>query len=208
MPKEQNTIMDYTARELLHKILEFHRMAPERAEWSMEAQRDNPPRLVRLKQIEALLASFGCGGTDLPDVGARIEAFLAGRFVMARRLEEYVGLLAEIEAATSKRVRRAPDYPFQLDDLRAHFAYLVRLRLKLEAVAKHNEGVLEVGYTRWYPVLVAEAVAKQLAEPIAELDRVLALFIDPAGRSFAEEDLVARFGFPIENLTDIDFDWL
>lgn len=200
--------MDYTARELLHLILEFHRMAPERTEWSLEAQRDNPPRLVRLKQIEALLVAFGCGGTDLPDVGARIDAFLAGRFVLLRRLEDYARVLVEIERTTARRVRRAPDCPFQLDDLLAHFVYLLRLRLKLEAVAKHNEGVLEVGYTRWYPVLVAEAVAKQLAEPIAELDRVLALFIDPAGRSFAEADLVARFGFPTENLTDIDFEWL
>ena len=61
--------MDYTAQELLHLILDFHRMTPERAEWSLEAQRENPPRLVRLKQIDALWRAFLGEGAGAEAVG-------------------------------------------------------------------------------------------------------------------------------------------
>jgi len=200
--------MDYTAQELLHLILEFRRMTPERAAWSLEAQRDNPPRLVRLRQIAALWRAFLGEGDGAEDVGARLGNFLEGSFVLRRRLEDFAGILVEIDAAMSKRARHVPKRPLELEDLCANFTSLLQLRLKLDEVAKHNDGVLEVGYTRCYPVLLAQSVAQEIAAPIEELDRVLALFIAPADRCFAEEDLVARFGFPTENLADIDFDWL
>lgn len=200
--------MDYAAQELLHKILEFLRMTPERAEWSFEVQRENPPRLVRLRQIDALFSAFGCAGAGLSDVGARIEAFSAGRFVPQRRLEDYAGLLAEIEATIGRSKRPPAKCPIRLDDLRVQFADLLQLRLKLDAVVEHHAGLLEVGYSHYYSFVVTNGVSGLLSERIEELDRVLTRFIDPAGRSFSEEDLRARFGFPSENLNDIDFDWL
>ena len=207
MPQEMTTTMDYTAHELLHKILEFHRMTPERAEWSLEAQRENPPRLVRLRQIAALLRAFLGEGDGATDVGARIGSFLEGSFVLRRRLEDFAGILAEIDVTMATRARHVPKRPLELEDLHANFTILVQLRLKLEEAVKHNDGVLEVGYTRCYPVLLAQSVARELATPIEELDRVLALFIAPADRCFSEADLIARFGFPTEDLGEIDYAW-
>lgn len=49
----------FCAVDLLEKTLEFTSMTPDPEMWSYAAQRDNPPRFVRLQQLHALLAAFG-----------------------------------------------------------------------------------------------------------------------------------------------------
>ena len=50
------------------------------------------------------------------------------------------------------------------------------------------------------------AVAGALRAKVADVDRWLALLIDPAGRSFEERELRARFGYPAGDLLATDAD--
>lgn len=50
--------LQITALTLIDKVLEFERITPEKSEWSLDKQKDNKPRFVRLKQIEVLLKYF------------------------------------------------------------------------------------------------------------------------------------------------------
>jgi len=54
----------YTAVDLLDKVIDFTNRSPDSAEWSFEIQQDNPPRLVRLQQIQALMEAFVHGLAD------------------------------------------------------------------------------------------------------------------------------------------------
>ncbi|HZK97877.1 MAG TPA: hypothetical protein VFC67_26985 [Prolixibacteraceae bacterium] len=46
-----NKSSQYTSLDLLEKVTEFSNMTPDRSEWSLDQQKDNIPRLIRLKQI-------------------------------------------------------------------------------------------------------------------------------------------------------------
>ena len=53
-----NNTLPYTAHDLLYKVIDFTNMTPDSNEWSFEKQKENPPRFVRLKQIQALIGGF------------------------------------------------------------------------------------------------------------------------------------------------------
>ena len=48
----------YTALDLLNKVIDFTNRSPYSEEWSFEKQKENPPRFVRLQQIQALMEAF------------------------------------------------------------------------------------------------------------------------------------------------------
>ena len=53
-----NNFPTYTALDLLDKVIDFTNRSSDSTEWSFEKQQDNPPRLVRLQQIQALMEAF------------------------------------------------------------------------------------------------------------------------------------------------------
>lgn len=50
--------MNWTAADLLEKILEFNAMTPNKNEWSEKTLNNNKPRLIRFQRIKALLLAF------------------------------------------------------------------------------------------------------------------------------------------------------
>ena len=53
-----NNSPTYTALDLLDKVIDFTNMTSDSTEWTFEKQQYNPPRLVRLQQIQALMEAF------------------------------------------------------------------------------------------------------------------------------------------------------
>lgn len=79
----------WTAVMFLRATAEFVQMTPEREGWSEEGLRDNPPRLARLRRLQALARAF--------DIQPGFEALLDGSFLSARPEEEYAALKVSID---------------------------------------------------------------------------------------------------------------
>jgi hypothetical protein len=54
----------YKGLDLLAKVLEFNAMTPNKEHWNEGALKNNPPRLIRLKQIQSLAQAFLIKGAD------------------------------------------------------------------------------------------------------------------------------------------------
>jgi len=79
---EATQIMSLT---LVNKICEFIYLTPKENDWSFEAQIDNPPRLIRLKQIDCLIGLF------VPEVKKSIK--IKSKIIIIKLLNYYFKLL-------------------------------------------------------------------------------------------------------------------
>ncbi len=65
---------------------------------------------------------------------------------------------------------------------------------------------MEISYYYLLPVVVSNDISKKIN--CEKLDRFLALIIDPKNKSFTKEELISKYHYPTEDLSEIDEDWL
>ncbi|MCB9760881.1 MAG: hypothetical protein H6739_13670 [Alphaproteobacteria bacterium] len=202
----------YRARDLLEEVFDFLSWAPKPADWSEAALKARPPARVRFLRVRALSRAFGVWSEATPDPGLPpnrqpphpISALQFGDFLKGREgcppLDEAIATYIE---AREPRGRHTPFGP------RIGFMYLFGFVQKARALRRHNSGVLEAGAVelRWAMHEVAQAVAP-LEEPVEALAALLARAIDPAERGFTLVELEQRFGYPADDLHEIDMDWM
>lgn len=59
-----------------------------------------------------------------------------------------------------------------------------------------------------FSIYMTDSISKNLEGKTDKLDDVLAWFVDPRERSYTMDELVKRFGYPKENLRDIDMEYM
>lgn len=190
-----------TAHLLLQKVIEFVAMSPNTT-WSYEAIRDNPPRAIRYRQIEALMKAFllDDDGQDLALITRSrngkghdtiIGAFLSGNFIYVRNEETYAQLweqMMQYVAANEKGLSetRGPS----IAQLAFIFPKMMDYRQQLYKLMAFNSGWLEAGFaSARYSIYITEAINKNLEGKEQELDQALCMFIDPKQRSYTMEEL-------------------
>lgn len=208
----------HTAHLLLQKVLEFMVMTPDDVNWYYDNLRHNKPREVRYRQIEALMKAFllDDDGQDLakiiysPYAGEHhsiIRSFLGGNFIRVRDVQLYAKEWQYImEYATERTGKRLKEHELSNQLVAYQFYDLMGYRRKLYEVMAFpsvRRIAAEVASFQ-YNILITETINKNLEGKDKELDEALCRLIDPKQRSYSMDELVTRFNYPTENLSEID----
>lgn len=203
-----NNFSQYTAADLLEKIIEFTNMTPNPKDWSFEVQMKNDPRFIRLQQIRSLFWAFTPELYFLEEMQESIENFYSGEFISNRKIENYHKLVEKIDKTISKSTFcGAPKKKIVSYDLQNNYRDLLNYYLKLNRLVNHNKGIMEISYPYFFPYIVTNSISDSISLKAGKLKTILALFIDPNKRRITEDELIKNFDYPTEDLFEIDMDW-
>ncbi|OYU78828.1 MAG: hypothetical protein CFE23_16730, partial [Flavobacterium sp. BFFFF1] len=174
--------------------------------WSVTVLKSNPPRQVRLKQIESLLNAFLTidSKTSLFD---NVQSFLSGNFIRQRETSDYAQTIKFIkDFVRSSNSHFDETKEIRIEELIFIFPKLVDYKGQLRSILTFNSGWLEASsIASQFSIHLTNSISKNLIDKYDNLDKSLELFINPKGLTFTEDELISRFNYPTENLNDIDF---
>lgn len=214
--------MNYTALTLVYNILEFISMTPDKSRWSFNALTDNPPRLLRLKKINALIDVFI---PELKDkiLQAKLVSVLTGDFLYLRDESLYTDLFVEMddkieelrspyqrtkeELIKERQKRDGTDFTFDLSwengDLESNYLNLLNFKILLYNVKFYNSGTMELPYTRYFHYRVTQKISDSIN--IEEIDNFLHTVIDPKKKNYTKEELIEIYNYPNEYVDEDDY---
>jgi len=194
----------YTANDLMNKVIEFTNMTKDSAEWSFEKQKENPPRLVRLKQIQALMEVFVPSLKPIEDIGRSIKDFYSGDFIIHQPLAKYASLIVDIEKTIAgSKHSNARKREISAIHLQSNYRELLDYYLKLKNLLNHNNKYLEISYPYFFPYIVTEDISASIGTKAGIISHLLAVFIDPEKQSFTEDELIGQYHYPTVDLLDL-----
>lgn len=212
---------EYTAIDLLDKVLEFIAMTPDKSQWSVTALKSNPPRHIRLKQIESMLNAF-----FTIDINTRlidnlelslsgkpkisIQSFLSGEYIEQREISDYAETIKFIKEFVKTRSNYFDETRgICLEELVFIFSDLVDYKITLRNILSFNSGVLEASsIASRFSIYLTNSVSKNFVDKDSDLDKFLELLINPKGLIFTEDELISSFNYPKENIIDIDIEFM
>ena len=184
----------FDARSLLDELFGLLSREPNIANWTEDALAQNPPRLIRLRRLVAMFRAF-----ELP---WDVSRFLDGKFVDVEH-PAHAALIAQAD----RELGGHDDYWVRRDQLPRFFTRLLEYRRTIDRALRFNSGVLEASGFYAFAVDRIEHVNTQVRASIATIDDLLAALIAPDARKFSQDQLVAQFGFPDDDLWEIDAEW-
>lgn len=208
---------EYKGIDLLDKILEFIEMTPNAELWTLKALEGNQPRLLRLKQINSLISAFFQANTPTSfmerakklfsdDKKETIHTILSGEFLKTQNIVDFSELI-ELIKTTVKSHEKSEERDVHIGHLVMPFQQLIKYKKELRRLLTFNSGWLEAGsITSRFSIYLTNSISSNLTGKYSELDRALELFINPRNLSFTEHELIAKFSFPTDNLSEIDMD--
>jgi len=198
-----------TALDLLNKVIEFTSMTKDSAEWSFEKQKDNPPRLVRLQQIQALMEAFVPCLAPATDIGRSIKDFYSGDFIIHQPMSKYASLVEDIEKTIAgSKHSNARKREISAIHLQNNYRDLLDYYRKLKFILSHNNKYLEISYPYLFPYIVTDDISASISSKAETISQLLAEFIDPEKQSYMEDELISQYHYPMEDLLDLDLEWI
>ena len=188
------TEQSVTARDLLHLYLELRSMSPEVVEWSEERLADNPPRLVRLRQLTALFRAFG--------IPWSMSSFRDGSFIKQGQDHEALLQRAASEMPAELQERHGPS----AEQLPMAFSILLRYREEVGRTLSSSTGTEASAFYFWALRRIGQ-LNETIRQGVQPIDEILAELISPDGKYFTLNALVQDFGYPQDDLDQIDDDW-
>ena len=196
---------NWTTKDLLHKTFEFRGMVPNSNEWNENSLKYNEPRLIRFRRLNSLLKAFGL--TKVVDQNElttnEITPFLRGEFILKRdsavypRVQELIEMQKSFESDSFRGQR----------DIYLFYNHLMRYRIEIDNVLRHNSGVMEASSLGFRTaIFLTSELNNVMLKKVEEIDQLLYEIINPAALSFNEEALIKLYGFPKEDLDAIDMD--
>jgi hypothetical protein len=207
---------NYKGIDLLNKILEFIEMTPNEKEWNNKSLSTNKPRQIRLQQIHSLLKAFSLmGNKNLfekttnyfnPDLRSEINSILNGDFIKNKEIEDFCELINFAKQFLQEN-NHDFDESIKLNELSFIYPKLIDFKIKLREIIGFNSGWLETSATfSLFHIFLTNAISSNLNNKYSDLDHVLELFINPSGKYFSENELIEKFGFPTDDLYQIEMD--
>lgn len=211
----------YKGIDLLDKIFEFIAMIPNSNEWNLNALKSNPPRHIRLQQIESLIIAFfeQEQNTNLLDKAKAlftakkdltIQNILAGDFIKERTTSDYNELITLIKNVVSEKEGTiVEEREVHIIKLLMPYQQLIKYKRQLIELLSFNSGWLESSsVTSRFSIYMTNSISSNLVDKFSDLDKVLELFINPKQLVFSEDELIMKYKFPKENLSDVDMDFM
>jgi hypothetical protein len=184
-----------TARSILLGFLDLRRLSPDLRHWTEKRLSDNPPRLIRLRQLVAMFRAFGLPWNP--------RSFTQGKFIKPED-PRYTALLSKLEKEVPKEGRNScgrHQLPF-------FFALLFDYRSSLEETLSFTSGVLEASGLYLHACHKAEELNTIIRENVAIVEDILVALISPGGLSFSVEQLARDYDYPDVDLLDLDIEWM
>nr|WP_294950074.1 hypothetical protein [uncultured Mucilaginibacter sp.] len=214
-------IKKYSGIDLLDKIFEFIAMTPDSKEWNVTSLKSNPPRLIRFRQIEALLKAFfgnepkqnlfnKAKSLFIDEKKMSIQSFMKGDFIRKRTMAEYAGLSTYIQDFIKLEMNDLQQKKeVRIEGLAFIFPQLVEFRKQVRSLLAFNSGWAAVSsITSQFSISLTSSISNNLTGRYDKLDEVLEQFINPTGIQFTREELIAKFDFPTECLGGIDMGYI
>ncbi|HOZ14252.1 MAG TPA: hypothetical protein PK784_05650 [Tenuifilaceae bacterium] len=206
-----NQNSEFTAIDLLEKVLEFTTMTPNPNSWNFDSLKSNPPRLIRFQQIDSLMKAFftyenSHSGTSK----LSIESFLEGDFILERDLSDYEETIQFIKDFLKEETHDISETSrIDLDELEFIYSRLLSFKKQLLKITNFNSDVVEASsISARFSYLLTGSISKSISEKPTKLDEILELLINPNGLSFTLEELISKYDFPTEDLIDIDIEYM
>ena len=183
-----------TARDLLQLYRDLCRVVPDLLAWSENALGASPYLLVRLKQLQALFRAF-----KIPwdPIGFREGSFLEGED------PRHVLLLKRVAAEIAERRLDRGSIQNQLPGL---FSILLAYRDVVEPALSFSSGVMEAGGLDYYAHAKVAQVNQVIREQVQVVDDILVELISPKRTTFTRRKLVRDYGYPEDDLDQVDED--
>lgn len=206
----------YSGIDLLDKILEFVAMTPNEKEWNYKSLSNNKPRQIRLQQINSLLKAFSLTSDKTlfekttnylnPDLRFDIKSILNGDFIKNKDIEDFGDLIKFAKQFLHEK-NHSYDQPIRMHELSFIYPKMVDYKIKLSEIISFNSGWIEASSTfSIFHILLTNSISSNLNNKFQNLDNVIELFINPNRQTFSEKELIDKFGFPKEDLHQVDMD--
>gem|GEM_PF-1513877 len=197
---------EITAIVFLDKLQSFAASKQDKLNWTLAKQKQHPPSYVKLQQLDSLLKVFTPEIYQKDNFPHCFDAVLTGKFLMSRDLNIYSGIFSEMDAEIAAQPY-IPEKHGEWDEfyLRHNFTDLLQFRNSVEMVRSHNSGIAEISYHYLYSVAVSEEFIRQMN--LKKVDDFLWKVIDPQQRIFSKEQLVADYGYPDDDLDELELDF-
>lgn len=206
----------YTAIDLLEKAIEFEDLTPNPALWKEGLLKDNPPRLLRLRQINALSkAFFTHQPADFLEKAKTfflsprvptVKTLLSGAFIKERNLAVYEDFIALIKESVREQEGELGETG-QLKHAHLVEVYQRLLRYKKQVFALeqfNNRDKVKKAVGLRFSVYLTNDVSRRIKESCAPLDKALGLLLDPHSLSFTADELHQVYNYPKEDIQEID----
>ena len=185
-----------TAHDLMIRFLELRLMTPNYDDWTEELLSDNPPRLIRLRQLVAMFQAF------VIPWGPR--SFVHGMFIQPDT-HRYDSLLSKLSAELLEGITDC-DWT---DHTRVQrfFEVLFDYRIRVESVLSYSGNILTAsGLFKLALDKICE-LSRIIENNIVNIDDIMAAMISPEMTTFSIEQMVRDYGYPDVDVYEIDADW-
>ena len=207
----------YTAIDLLEKAIVFENLTPNPAMWKEGLLKENPPRLVRLQQINALARAVFDGkprnflnkakSLFLPVRPPSVRKLLSGAFLKERDIASYEEVIVLIKNLVKEKEGELGEIAIKHTNLLDVFQRLLTYKKQLVALQHFNTyETLKNAVGLRFSVYLTDSVSANIKENSGPLDRVLGLLLDPSGSSFSAEELQLTYNYPKEDIREVDKD--
>jgi len=188
-----NSTTNSLEHRLLYAFIELRAYTPDFDKWNASSLRSNPPRLIRLQRLQALFRAL--------KINWNPSGFIKGEFIN-ENLEMYKNFNRDIFEGLMSFTETSPTLSYE--DLPWIFENLYKYRIKVEQALSIHNGLLCIGELLSY--FAIEHLNTSIKLVIEPLDELLILLINPSVFICTEEQLVYNFGFPLDDLNQIDID--
>jgi hypothetical protein len=171
-------------------------MTPNYDKWTEESLSDNPPRLIRLRQLTAMFQAFGIPWDP--------RSFVRGTFIQPD-LHPYHPLLSRLSAELENGLMNYDWTDHKM--LRRFFEILFRYRIHVESILSYPDGMLMAsGLIRVVYDKICE-LSGIVENNIDTIDGILTAVISPKMAAFSIGQMIRDYGYPDDNLEEIDITW-
>lgn len=182
------------AEKLLDTLYELEELSPF-WKWRSDEFRDNPPRFIRYKMVVSMLKQLGYPVAP--------EDFVTNPFV--RDIPEDDDLPYDL--TDFLKVYGTFQRHLDTGDVRMTFLTLYNFRKRLHHALVDDLMVSGIGNVKPGNQIMAQ-VSERLLTDVSFVDQFLCIVVDPKGLKFDKDLLVKDYGYPKENLEEIDLDWI
>jgi hypothetical protein len=210
----------YTAKDLLDATLEFVSLVPDSSSWKESSLKENPPLLLRFRQIQSLIKAFfsrkapsnfmqKAKALFSAEHTIDIQSLLSGAFIRYRDPEVYSSAVDFIKTAVKEKEGAVDmEAPISMDKLTLAYQYLMNYKRNLSALLLFNTDPLKEGsITSRFIDYITSSITKNIQGKYGQLDEALDLLISPHRDSFTEEQLQAEYNYPREDLHEVEADF-
>ena len=196
-----------SAITLLDVLIEFEEMTYETEEWSFEAQKNNPPRLIRLQQIDVMLKKFIPDLSESFSIKKKMVCVLQGTFIDERKNELYTNVFGQMDDLLIRHKSKRHSY-FQwiTYHLKSNYLWILEYKRAIRKMKNYTWGNLEISYPYMYSNLLIASISKQIDS--SEVDQFLASVIDPFNQVFTKSSLIKKDGYPSADINEVDKEWV